>query len=224
MQKSRFSGYFVAVMPIVHEEPTGKHGSRSLWKITESLDELRSMMPAGVYDLSVPEQFVYEKRRAEWYCTRLLLEHLVPGSKICYDANGKPGLEGSAQHISISHSGEYIAMIRDDRPTGIDIERIHPKIEKIASKFLSDAEMTHALTGPQPERLHAYWCIKEATYKVYGKKGVSLKSNIFVENFEYAPGSEAVCRLEHEGNTLVCKLNYAVYENFMLAWVIHHQL
>jgi len=86
---------------------------------------------------------------------------------------------------------------------------------------LRDEELVHALRPPQPERLHAYWCLKEATYKVYGRKGVSLKTNIFVHDFTYAPQGEAGCRLEHEGHTLDCRLQYRLLGGFMLAFTAH---
>lgn len=205
-------------MPIIHEEQAGISGRWCIWQVTESAETLRAMMPAGLYDLDIPAAFPYEKRRCEWFTARLLLEHLQPGCRITYDEHGKPHAEGAGHYISLTHSADLIVMMHDTQPTGIDIERIHPKIARIAGKFLDDRELDDALRDPQPEKLHAYWCVKEATYKVYGRKGVSLKSNIFVEPFDYAAGGTAFCRLKHEAHSLRCQLQYRRIGEFMLAW------
>lgn len=210
-------------MPVIKELNAGASGRIALWQVTETEAELQALLLPGTYDEQVLAGFVYAHRRIQWMATRLLLQHLVPGGSISYDAHGKPhlGQEGAKGFISLSHSGDLLAMVYDHSPTGIDIERIHPKIGRVAQKFLCDEEQARALDPPQPNRLHVYWCLKEATYKVYGRKGVSLKKNIFVEDFTYAPEGIAGCRLQHEETTLHCRLRYQSFDGFMLACVIN---
>jgi phosphopantetheinyl transferase len=138
--------------------------------------------------------------------------------KIIYDANGKPFPDDQQTHLSLSHSGKLIAMMTDPNPCGIDIETIRPKIEKIAPKFLSDAELAACTEEPVAQRMHVYWCVKEAIYKVEGVKNVSLKSDIFVEYVHNPVTGKVKATLQHNGRSLSRDVYYEQFGDCMLAW------
>lgn len=86
-----------------------------------------------------------------------------------YDARGRPLVSGSALHLSIAHSGEFVACAVSDRRVGVDIERVD-RVEAdhdLARRACSSAEREQLgeLTGPALIRL---WTRKEAVAKVLG--------------------------------------------------------
>jgi phosphopantetheinyl transferase len=60
-------------------------------------------------------------------------------------------------------------------PIGIDIEKERSKIHRIATKFLHTSER---LSDETDRFRTTQWYIKEAAYKVFGKKGVSFLHHI----------------------------------------------
>ncbi|HET6991203.1 MAG TPA: 4'-phosphopantetheinyl transferase superfamily protein, partial [Bacteroidia bacterium] len=138
--------------------------------------------------------------------------------KIIYDENGKPFPDLSTIQLSLSHSGKLIAIMIDEKHCGIDIETVRPKIEKIAPKFLSDKELLDCAREPVAERMHVYWCVKEALYKVYGRKNVSLKTDIFVENINNPVTGSVKATLKHDGSVFSRYVHYERFGDCMLAW------
>ena len=54
--------------------------------------------------------------------------------------HGKPYLSGADDfHFSISHAGEYVALVIDDHPIGIDVEKVQIR-ESVARRFYSKRE------------------------------------------------------------------------------------
>ena len=70
--------------------------------------------------------------------------------------------------------------IDQNHSTGIDIQFITEKIVNIKHKFLNDREQKY--TSNDPLLLTYYWSIKEALFKVYGKKDAFLKNNFEVKD------------------------------------------
>ena len=125
-----------------------------------------------------------DKKRLEWLAARWML-HLLSDRKergYCYkDKYGKPHLENSAFHISISHSQNKAAILASKYPCGIDIQHPVEKIYRIAPKFISEAE--YSLIKEREEMLayHFIWGAKESIYKAHGKKGLDYKKNILIK-------------------------------------------
>ncbi|MBI3501770.1 MAG: 4'-phosphopantetheinyl transferase superfamily protein [Bacteroidetes bacterium] len=165
----------------------GNRGKLSIWHITEPVDELLKMKNFSEEDLKIVNGFSYEHRKKEWLVSRILLEEITGNKnlKIVYDENNKPFLENSKKNISISHSHNLLALIIDEKETGIDIEQIKPNVLRIKEKFMSDLELKALERGHKEEELTLYWCVKESLYKLYGKKKLTFKENLFVEPFEY---------------------------------------
>ncbi|MBS1634328.1 MAG: 4'-phosphopantetheinyl transferase superfamily protein [Bacteroidetes bacterium] len=125
------------------------------------------------------------KREIECAGRDMLLRHLVGNeSTVRYDDKGKPYLNASRLHISISHSHEKLAIIvNEQEPTGIDIELIRDKVIRIRHKFLSPPELEDA--GMEVEKLLVYWSAKETLYKIYGLKEVDFIAHLFIAPFSY---------------------------------------
>lgn len=131
------------------------------------------------------EKFRSSHRRREWLAVRAALYSVCPQADIAYLSTGRPFLTGISanermRHVSLSHSGEYVALARAAFPVGIDIECRRPKVLRLAGKFLSPDEMClleawEALGYPDAERLClALWTAKEAAYKFFDKAGSTI--------------------------------------------------
>jgi len=66
--------------------------------------------------------------------------------------------------------------------------------------------------------LHIYWCVKEAMYKVYGKKNVSLRTDIFVNKVMHAISGKVNATLTHDGFSESHEVCYERFRDCMLAW------
>lgn len=129
-------------------------------------------------------------RRMEWLSVRYLL-HQITGAKtrifLEKDEFGKPHLvdnqEGLLRYISISHSKHFVAALISSKPCGCDVQVLSPKIERIAPKFLAQAEKQMLVDKNPAERLHVLnviWSAKESLYKAYGRKALEFREHLGV--------------------------------------------
>ncbi len=209
-------------MPLIHKREISPTATLGIWEVLETEAELTGSYPADHLELEKLKSFSHPFRRTQFLASRLLLHTLIPGSKIIYDENGKPFPDKKNMHISLSHSGKLIAMMIDENKCGIDIETIRPKIEKIAVRFLSDEELPFALQEPTIERLHVYWCVKEAIYKVNGEKNISLKTDIFVHQLNPTISGITSATLTKSGKSFSINVHYERFQDCMLAWTEQH--
>ncbi|HLG02920.1 MAG TPA: 4'-phosphopantetheinyl transferase superfamily protein [Bacteroidia bacterium] len=205
-------------MPLKEHRRITENCQLGIWQVTEEEPELQAAMPLSSAERDVFDKFTHPYRRKQWLATRILLDKLMPGARIDYDVSGKPFTNYHGMHISLSHTGKLIALIADVDPCGIDIETLRPTISRIAHKFLSPVEMAAAQSGSASERMHIYWSVKEALYKVYGKKNVSLRTNIFVAAFDNVNKGHTRATLQHEHHFLEKQVNYEIANGYVLAW------
>lgn len=115
----------------------------------------------------------------EAVASRLLLRYALIKNKahknilnqITYSPNGKPIIEG--YYFNISHSNKYVVCCLDNKPIGVDMEKINPRFKTIAQNFLSKQEQK---TNPNIIDLTKIWTQKEATIKLNGG-ALSFKIN-----------------------------------------------
>jgi 4'-phosphopantetheinyl transferase len=88
--------------------------------------------------------------------------------------------------FNISHSGEWVVCALDDRPVGIDVERIHAIDFAIAKRFFSAREyedLTRFTGEAKTGRFFDYWTLKESYIKAIGR-GLSCPLGSFTVVFE----------------------------------------
>jgi 4'-phosphopantetheinyl transferase len=158
----------------------------AVWKMDEDLDDLLHESSLSVADLARANSFTHTPRKKEWICIRLLLKKLNWNFTIGYLESGKPFLENSTAHISISHTKDFAGIIISENATvGIDLERINPRIEKIAHKFVS-AEEEKMLSGDNHlEKLFVIWGVKEVLFKMHHIGELLFKEHLAVMPFEF---------------------------------------
>jgi len=175
-------------MPIIYQKNIAKHEILGVWKITESVDELLSMVDFSKEDYATFEKFKVKSRQAHWLSYRLMIRQLMGNECKCdfyYDEHGKLQFKDLDYSISVTHSGLYSGVIiSSNHYVGIDIEKLGDRINLLADKFLSDEEKLHLPEENQHRYLTVLWSAKEALFKLFGKSNVIFDTNIILYPFE----------------------------------------
>jgi phosphopantetheinyl transferase len=149
----------VWVVKVTDEGPLGLRAAHSLLGTHLALDRLAiDDQRRSVVARAALTRLVANRTGAD--PARVQLDH---------DARGRPLLSDSALHLSIAHSGEYVACAVSGRRVGVDIERSDraEADDEFARRVCSPAELEQLgeLTAPALIRL---WTRKEAVAKLLG--------------------------------------------------------
>ena len=212
-------------MPVIYNKNIDEQTILAVWKIEEGEEELLSGLQLKQHELDFIASLHNGKRLLHWLSTRLLLRKMLNTQEYIdcrMDEHGKPYLVNSPYHISLSHSYDYAAvMIGKDRSVGVDIEQIKTKIHRIQQKFLSPAELAQANVKDDTNGLYVCWCVKEAVYKWYGKKGLEFKRDIHIQPFDLKDeGSMTVIVHLPEGVRTLTVNYFNTIAGYMLGYVV----
>ncbi len=157
-----------------------------VWEITQSIDELVSGFEGFTLFAVDFEKINSDKRKLEFLGTRWLLKILLgKETNVQYTADGKPYLNDESYHISLSHSGKWMAvMIHPTKQVGIDIECPTDKIQKVYKRFLNETEQVELSDGKNIKQLQIAWSAKEALYKIIGKEAIDFANQLRLLPFE----------------------------------------
>ena len=156
-----------------------------IWEITESLEELLSKVVLKEKTQKRLDGMKSQLHQRAFLSVRMLIQEMGFTDKdLHYDEFGKPYFDCD-NHISITHSYHFAAIIISKEKVGIDMELQREKIQRIADKF-TDFE-SHYLDPSSIEeyikKLTVIWGAKEAIFKIRNEKGISFKDHIKVSNF-----------------------------------------
>lgn len=171
-------------MPLVYQQNINEIAQIGVWHITETEDFFSSIL-LPQKEISHPQKLL------QHLAGRYLLKKMSPDfplNLIKLNSSGKPYLEGENCHFSISHSGNYAAVIISKKiNVGIDIERPNQKIENIKNKFSTAQELDFFNNNKYEviENLTMIWSIKEAMYKWYGEDMIDFKKHLCIEKIQY---------------------------------------
>ena len=191
-----------------------------IWKITETFDTLFSEVILKEKTLIRLQGMKSETHQRAFLSVRKLLQET--GHKdvqLHYDEFGKPHLDNE-NHISITHSFDFSAIILSDKNVGIDIEQRREKIIRIADKFVDDSEFAFLVKENLEEyvsKLTVIWGIKEAVFKIRNEKGISFKDHIFVAPFEMND-LKAEALLTFENLNIKFDISFEEIENYTLVY------
>ncbi len=209
-------------MPLVYQQNINPHTKLGVWHITE---------PENFFLTEVPLQreITHPHKRLQHLAGRFLLKELYPGFP--YDLikiadTRKPFLEDEAYHFSISHCGDYAAvMVSTTFRVGVDVEGITPKVEKIKHKFLSAFEQKLiedlSLNNYEIHKtfLTAAWSIKESLFKWYGDGEVDFIDHLHIEKITVSENTGiAHCNIYKNVN-MPLKVHFLFFNNNCLCWV-----
>jgi len=175
-------------MPIIYQKNINKREILGVWKITESVDELLTMVDFSEEDHAIFHKFKIKARQAHWLSYRLMIRQLMGDECDCdfyYDEHGKLQFKNIDYSISVTHSGLYSGVIISSKHyVGIDIEKLGDRINLLADKFLSKEEKEFLPIEEQHRYLTVLWSAKEALFKLFGKSNLIFDTNIILSPFE----------------------------------------
>ncbi|WP_311418095.1 4'-phosphopantetheinyl transferase family protein [Hoylesella nanceiensis] len=152
-------------MPQLSVEKINFHTTLLVWKITETEEQLKSLLSESVLETITNKNYNSKSRRLEVMATYALLTSYLntPSVIIDHNSNGQPLLDGF--YISISHTNGYACVLLSTRKVvAIDIEYRSDRIERIRSKFLRSDEAFTSI-----EDLLLVWSAKETLYKYFSE-------------------------------------------------------
>lgn len=186
-------------MPIFFQQDIDESTKLAIWKIEEEESFFLNQVP-------LQREITHPHKRLQHLAGRYLLKYLFPDfpiALILIADTRKPYLEDEAYHFSISHCGDYAAVIASrEKRVGIDIEIASEKVNRIRHKFISEEEdkmlnaqcsmfnaqlISKHKTDSTSQPLHLstftstlFWSCKEAVFKWYGMGGVDFKEHMKV--------------------------------------------
>lgn len=202
-------------MPFFYQQNINDHTHLAIWAIREPLSFFEE-------DIQLPIPIQNEERSIQHLAVRLLFKLMMPEielANLILADNGKPYLKGVPFHFSFSHCKGYAACaVCDHRPVGIDIEIIHPRILKVAHKFLNDKEKK-LLEGlgedATLQQLAFFWAAKEAMYKQHEQLGIDFSKDFYIPNLASNRQGDMPAFILHKGLNKEVKLDYHFGDDYI---------
>lgn len=135
--------------------------------------------------------------------------------EIKYLSNGKPVIENGSEHISISHSKNYVAFAVAPYKIGIDIEEIHERILKVKGRFLNQSELELFNLNSLVD-LTIAWCAKEALFKLNDDSGIDFKTDLIIKNWD--KNSTILAVMKQNSQWIEVNLHFEIKDNLVLCF------
>ena len=196
--------------------------SWALYEFDEELDELVALCDASTVEYAV-RNFKSGKRQREWLAVRLALKELSGCEiAIAYKPDGKPYRVDGKGYVSISHSGNLVAVaLHDECDIGIDVELRSSRISAVRGRVLSPAEEMALDSSNEEGALLLHWSAKESFYKIIGNRGGSFVDSFRVSPFKVAAeGSFGISYLQDAEILKTCTVNYMLTNDFVLTFCV----
>ena len=156
-----------------------------VWKVEETIGQLRSMFKDFSLYESDLQKFKAEKRQLEWLAVRVLLKELLGEEKVIdYLPSGKPFLKDRSACVSFSHTCGYVAVaVHPTKEVGIDIEQYGNRVSRLASRFVREDEMQSVRAGNEIYALLLHWSAKETMFKLMNQSDVDFLDHLHILPF-----------------------------------------
>jgi len=204
-------------MPIFFQQQINDTTRLGIWKIEETEEFFKGNVPQH-RDVTHPH------KRLQHLAGRFLLQFLYPDfpyELIKIADTRKPFLPNEQYHFSISHCGDYAAVIvSKDKRVGVDIEIPTNKIFRVKDKFLGDKEKSQwqtQLTAHNSPLTTLFWSSKEAVFKWYGDGGVNFSEHIQLKK-QHQENETIDCYFSKTQTDL--SIHYRLFDHLVLAWVV----
>ena len=208
-------------MPFFYQQNINENEHLAIWSITEPLSFFEEGMTVDV-------NIQNEERKIQHLAVRLLFSLMMPEANmndLVMADNGKPYLKGVPFHFSFSHCKGYAACaVSDHFPIGIDIEIIHPRIAKVAHKFLNDAEKAMLVNLNEEDALKQlafFWAAKEAMYKKHEQLGIDFARDFNILNLTNLDRGMVPAQINHKGITSSVQLDYHYGQDYICVTCIN---
>ena len=202
-------------MPFFYQQNINETRHLAIWSIIEPVSFFET-------DIQLAVDIQNEERKIQHLAVRLLFKLMMPEadlSTMVMADNGKPYLQGVPFHFSFSHCKGYAAVaVSDTDPIGIDIEIIHPRILKVAHKFLNDAEKAMIANLPEAAQLQQmafFWAAKEAMYKQHEQLGIDFANHFKVMSLASGDKGIVQAQIDHKGIVQTVNLDYHFGDDYV---------
>jgi phosphopantetheinyl transferase len=204
-------------MAIFFQQDIDKYTRLGIWKIEEPEEFFLNLVP-------LQREITHPHKRLQHLAGRWLLKYLFPAfpvGLIQIADTRKPFLENEAYHFSISHCGDYAAVIVSEKyRVGVDIELPSPKVERIRHKFLHREELALLQQKDMDSviPLTLMWSCKEAVFKWWSYGNVDFSDQIRLSPLSLQLSGVISARFI-EQETFELELQYCLFDEICLAWV-----
>ncbi|MDQ3071978.1 MAG: 4'-phosphopantetheinyl transferase superfamily protein [Bacteroidota bacterium] len=210
-------------MPLIKEINTEANTRIGIWQVTESPEELKWGLQWGNEDIKKFRAIQDQERSMHWLGSRVLLRKMLDTAKFIdlqVDEYGKPYITNMDINLSISHSGDRVAIMLSDRKCGIDLQHIEKRIIAISHKFISDHEREDLDEPHLIEKMYVFWCGKEALYKLHGKRKLDFRQNLYLYPFEWKNKGVVMGEIKKEGYFKSVDIHYQTLDDYLLAYAV----
>ncbi len=146
-------------LPTLYIRPLMEESEAAAWATSEELCQAAT--------------FPLEQRRREFLTWRAVVREVLGREvRIAYNELGAPFLPDQEAYISVSHSGDRVAVTIAERPTAVDLERTDRRFQRILHKYLTPEEQA---LSDDPHFPAVAWCAKEAVYKWAGIRALGFE-------------------------------------------------
>lgn len=208
-------------MPFFYQQNINETEHLAIWAITEPLSFFEE---GNSFEVNIQN----EERRIQHLAVRLLFSLMMPEANmkdLVMADNGKPYLKGVPFHFSFSHCKGYAACaVSDHYPVGIDIEIIHPRIAKVAHKFLNDAEKAMLVNLNEEDALKQlafFWASKEAMYKKHEQLGIDFARDFNILSLTNLDRGMVSAEISHKGIISSVQLDYHFGQDYICVTCIN---
>lgn len=207
-------------MPLYHKY---QHDSFivAIWKVEETLDELRVLFnDFSIYEAGY-ERFNSEKRKLEWLAVRALLKEICGEEKaIAYYPSGKPYLLDGSAYVSFSHTHGYVAVAYSrDKEVAVDIEQYGTRVRRVAHKFIrEDEQESIQMAENEISALLLHWSAKETMYKLMGKEGVDFIKHLHIHPFVLAKQGQLNASEYLTESNRCFRISYIIHPDYVLTY------
>ena len=211
-------------MPLVYQKNINLTTRLGVWHIAEEKDFFLQQVP-------LQAQIKHPHKQLQHLAGRYLLKELYPDfpyELIRIADTKKPFLENEAYHFSISHCGDYAAVIvSSTQRVGVDIELVTEKVEQIKNKFLSFKEQqilknveNNSMSLAHSALLTAAWGIKESLFKWHGDGQIYFKDHLHIDEI-ILEDKISLAKCSFLKNKFVqLPVHFTFFYNNCLSWVI----
>jgi len=210
-------------MPLVYQQNINPFTRLGVWHIAE---------PESFFTEAVPLQreITHPNKRLQHLAGRFLLKELYPDfpyELIKIADTRKPFLANEAYHFSISHCGDYAAvMVSKESRVGVDVERVHAKVQKVKHKFLGADEQllieqaAPGCTDHYIRLLTTAWSIKESLYKWYGYGEVDFIDHLQIKTLSITDNTGVACCTIMKDAPIELVVHFLYFNSNCISWVL----
>jgi 4'-phosphopantetheinyl transferase EntD len=163
-----------------------------------------------------------EERRNQLACADWLIRN-IHGSdaRITRDTQGAPRIHGADGHISISHTGDFMAIyLHPKKSCAIDIELRGRNVDGVSKRFITDAEENLLKSLVDEYRLQI-WSVKECLFKIIPVQKVLFREHLIIMSINHENGAwKQACSVKHPDLQQTYSVVSRIFEPLIVSYTV----